>query len=130
MTLRSNIDALRAERQQERFDEAEALFDSVLSGRNKTPDAPHPDPEVRRRSRRVFEHVRRVLFIEHMPWHHRDIWLWAASASAGAEWVELVVAAWERDILVWQRRKKKLERQRSATPFVDEQYVFDEDDAI
>jgi hypothetical protein len=128
MTLRENIDALKARRQRQAFDDADALFDAVLSGRAEHPDAPHPDPQWRLRSRRAFERARVVMGVWHLPWHHRETWLWAASIAAGVDWIECAVVTWEREALAWHRRKRQHERRRSALPFSDEQYVYEEGD--
>ena len=130
MTLRENIDALKKSRARSAYDQADALFDAVLSGRAEHPDAPHPDVLWRQRSRRVFERARQVMSVWHLPWHHREIWLWAASTAAGAAWVEEAVVAWEREVSVWHRRKRQHARIKDALPFADEQYVFEEGDGL
>lgn len=80
------------------------------------PDAPHPDPEWRSRSKRVWRLMRMHLSCEHAPWHHGEIREWAARTNAGVEWLEREVLYWEgrievrlsrirRDLLATKQRK-------------------------
>lgn len=78
-----------AAREKERI--AQELSDLVVH-----PDAPHPNAVWRERSRKVYRRMREHLCCENAPWHHREIWEWAASTAAGVEYLEREIEYWER----------------------------------
>lgn len=85
-----------------RLDEEKQMMDETLH-----PDAPHANPEWRRRSRVVWYRMRRELHLENAPWHHREIYSWAASTAAGVDWLEREIGYWEARVMVIEERKKR-----------------------
>lgn len=129
--LRKNVLDLQRIRSQQRAHFADCQHAAVLSGQEKTPDAPHPDEKWRLRSRKVFLDAKKFLFIKHMPWHHRDLWLWAASCGQGQDWIEESIVMWEKEI-VRQRRagERLLERLRLKQGFTEADYVYEDGDEL
>ena len=79
----------------------------------KHPDAPHPNPVWRERSRKVYRRMREHLYCENAPWHHREIWEWAASSSTGIDWIEHEIEYWERRTSnAIERKRLRLERDK------------------
>lgn len=129
--LRKNVfdlQRVRGEQKARAFDELHAR---VLSGRELHPDAPHLDEAIRRKSRAVFAAAKKYLFVESMPWHHKEIWLWAASCEQGHAWVEECVAFWDQEV-ARQRRlgARLLERLRLMQGFREEDYVYEDGDEL
>lgn len=93
-SMRAGIERLhRDAAERAREDMERQLLDELAH-----PDAPHPDPAWRERSRRVWRAMRLQLCCEHAPWHHREIWEWASRTGAGANWLESEIAWWEARI--------------------------------
>lgn len=79
-----------------------------ISGERAHPDAPHPDPRWRARSRYVFRRMVSDLYLHVAPWHHHEIWTWAASCAAGTDWVEREVTHWERRVAREEARRRAM----------------------
>jgi len=86
----------------------EAELAAEISGERAHPDAPHPDPRWRARSRHVFRRMVSELYLHVAPWHHHEIWTWAASHAAGTDWVEREVAHWERRVAREEARRRAI----------------------
>ena len=129
--LRKNVLDLQRIRSQQRAHFADCQHAAVLSGQEKTPDAPHPDEKWRLRSRKVFLDAKKFLFVEHMPWHHQEIWLWAASTGAGQDWIEESIAFWEKEVARQRRAGERLlERLRVKQGFAETDYVYEDGDEL
>lgn len=83
-------------------------IDAAICGASKHPDAPHPDPRWRARSRIVFQKMAAELWLHVAPWHHHEIWIWAASTAAGCEWIEREVTYWENRCAREEARRRAL----------------------
>lgn len=84
----------------------QARLEREMSDLVRHPDAPHPNAVWRERSRKVYRRMREHLCCENAPWHHREIWEWAATTAAGIEYLEREIEYWER------RTANAIERQR------------------
>lgn len=128
--LYDQISELHVERSQRAAGALDELHGRVLSGREKHPDAPHPDEQIRLHSRRLFERLRAERMVFSLPWHHVDTWLWAASCSDGVDWIEREIAYWEKHLATWHRRKKKILERLDAVRGLgqESEYVYEEGD--
>lgn len=89
-------------------------------------EAPHPEERWRFRSRRVFERLTEHKLVWSLPWHHREIWFWAARTSEGVEWIEKEVRHWEKHV---ERHERELEvRKRKKADLPSLEYVYVEGD--
>lgn len=89
---------------------------------------PHPDAEWRDRGLLVL-HRMEEHGLHSAAWQHSEIWSWAASTSAGRDWLEREILYWEnrmseRDRLqLKMRRRKPILKPGDLAEYVDE--VFD-----
>ena len=129
--LKSNVRSLQQHRAEAKARAFAELHARVLSGQEPHPDAPHVEESWRLRSRKIYLSAKRTLFVGNMPWHHPEIWLWAASCAQGQEWIEQSVTFWESEV-VRQRRQaaRLLERLRAARTGDEGEYVYEEGDEL
>lgn len=88
-------------------------------------DAPHPDERWRFRSRKVFERLREHGMAFSAPWHHREIWFWAASTSEGVDWIEREVRYWESRV---EKHVRQMELRKKKGDLPRLEYVYVEGD--
>lgn len=118
----ANIRMLRERAENSRTSELEA----EISGARKRPDAPHPDRQWRMRSRRVFQRMVAEMYLHVAPWHHHEIWTWAASTAAGTDWVESEVRYWENRLAREEAKRRAIREQLLLLPLGE---PVDDDDS-
>lgn len=126
-TMLVNIQRLVRESEERTSTTLDALHARALRGEAGL-EAPHPDARWRFRSRRVFERAREQKMVESMPWHHREIWFWAASCEAGVDWAESEIRYWEKHIDGHIRRVDRLKKQKRDLPQFE--YVYQDGDEL
>ena len=104
-----------------------AELSATISGERAHPDAPHPDTRWRARSRYVFRRMVSELYLHVAPWHHHEVWVWAASCAAGAEWIEREVCYWEKRLVREEARRRAIRDERLQLPPGE---PVDDDDAL